>query len=109
MNQWSMVENGFGGDYPILSAQNINDGIIDLCTTKYVMEDVFQKENKRTDVKRGDVLLTIVGAIGRVAVVKDDLQALFQRSVCVIRPDRNIVIPEYLRWKYLCDSNARCQ
>ena len=75
------------GDYPILSAQNVNNGEIDLCTTKYVMDDIFQKENKRTDIRKGDVLLTIVGAIGRVAVVKDNLRALFQRSVCVIKPD----------------------
>ena len=84
------------GDYPILSAQNVNNGEIDLCTTKYVMDDIFQKENKRTDIRKGDVLLTIVGAIGRVAVVKDNLRALFQRSVCVIKPDKNVIIPEYL-------------
>lgn len=84
------------GQYPILSAQNVNNGKIDLYTTKYVMSDIFQKENKRTDVCKGDVLLTIVGAIGRVAVVKDNLQALFQRSVCVIKPNKNAIIPEYL-------------
>ena len=84
------------GDYPILSAQNVNKGKIDLCTTKYVMGDIFQKENNRTHVCKGDVLLTTVGAIGRVAVVKDNLRALFQRSVCVIKPDKNVIIPEYL-------------
>lgn len=84
------------GAYPILSAQNINNGVIDLNTTKYVAEDVFQKENKRTDVEKGDILLTIVGAIDRVAVVKDDLKALFQRSICIIKLDKSRVIPEYL-------------
>ena len=84
------------GDYPILSAQNVNNGKIDLYTTKYVMGDVFQKENNRTNVCKGDVLLTIVGAIGRVAVVKDNLQALFQRSVCVIKPNKNVIISQYL-------------
>ena len=56
------------GRYPILSAQNINNGIISLDTNRWVDKDIFDRENNRTDVQKGDVLLTIVGAIGRTAV-----------------------------------------
>ena len=70
---------------PVLSAQNINHGEIDLLTSKFVSEEVYVKENNRTNVARGDLLLTIVGAVGRTAVVKTDLRALFQRSVCVLK------------------------
>ena len=92
------------GEYPILSAQNVNNGVIDLNTSKYVSEDVYLQENKRTDVQKGDVLLTIVGAIGRVAVVDSDLKALFQRSICVIKPDNDIIVSQYLR--YILESSA---
>lgn len=84
--------------YPILSAQNINNGLIDMNASKYVDEDTFNRENKRTNVKKGDLLLTIVGAIGRVAVVENNLKALFQRSVCVIKPNNDIVTSKYLRY-----------
>ena len=84
--------------YPILSAQNINNGLIDMNASKYVDEDTFNRENKRTNVEKGDLLLTIVGAIGRVAVVENDLKALFQRSVCVIKPNNDIVTSRYLRY-----------
>ena len=86
------------GGYPILSAQNINNGIIDKNTSKFVSQEIFDIENRRTDIKEGDVLLTIVGAIGRVAVVPDGLKALFQRSICVIKPDHKKILSEYLRF-----------
>ena len=84
------------GDYPILSAQNISNRSINFETKKYVDSDTYLKENKRTDVSHGDILLTIVGAIGRVAVVDFELKALFQRSICVIKPN-----PEIIDYKYM--------
>ena len=54
---------------------------------------IFERENKRNNVEKCDVLLTIVGAIGRTAVVKDNLKALFQRSVCVIKPNVKLLNP----------------
>ena len=95
-------EVGSTGVYPILSAQNVHDNIIDYVTNKYVNEDIYIKENKRTSVENGDVLLTIVGAIGRTALVTNDLKALFQRSICVIKPKHNIINSSYL--KYVLDS-----
>ena len=87
---------GTNGAYPILSAQNINNGIIDINASKWVSREIFEIENRRTNVQKGDVLLTIVGAIGRVAVVDMDLKALFQRSVCVIKLDNSVAISRYV-------------
>ena len=87
---------GTDGAYPILSAQNINNGIIDINASKWVSREIFEIENRRTNVQKGDVLLTIVGAIGRVAVVDTDLKALFQRSVCVIKLDNSVAISRYV-------------
>lgn len=38
------------GVYPIISAQNIYDGKIDINTQKYVNEETFEAENKRTQL-----------------------------------------------------------
>ena len=90
------------GKYPIISAQNINNGYISLNTSKYVDEKTFILENKRTNVKKNDVLLTIVGAIGRVAKVSSDMEVLLQRSVCVLKPNPNILDSQFL--KYVLES-----
>ncbi|EIX9121797.1 restriction endonuclease subunit S, partial [Klebsiella pneumoniae] len=74
-----------GNGYPMLSSQNIQDGYIDIENpSRYVSEDDFEKENARTLVQKNDVLLTIVGSIGRSAVVLDHKSFVLQRSVAVI-------------------------
>lgn len=55
----------------------------------------------------GDLLLTIVGAIGRVYLVSHHLEALFQRSVCVIKPNNEIVLSEYLKYLLLSTEIQR--
>lgn len=76
-------DNGSG--YPMLSSQNIQNGLIDFNNpSRYVCEDAFIKENGRTLVKKDDILLTIVGSLGRSAVVNDNTKFALQRSVAVL-------------------------
>lgn len=76
-------DNGSG--YPMLSSQNIQNGLIDFDNpSRYVCEDDFIKENGRTLVKKDDILLTIVGSLGRSAVVNDNTKFALQRSVAVL-------------------------
>ena len=83
--------------YPILSAQNIFNGEINFDAKRYVDEETYIKENKRTNIEKGDVLLTIVATIGRIAVVKEKNKFLLQRSVCVLKPNE-LVNPYYLKF-----------
>ena len=77
-----------GVGYPMLSSQNVWEaGVIDFTSpTRYVDEADFLIENSRTTAVPGDVLLTIVGSLGRSAVVpKGAPDFVLQRSVAVIR------------------------
>ncbi|WAX97313.1 restriction endonuclease subunit S [Aminobacter sp. NyZ550] len=69
---------------PMLSARNIRDGQVVFDEYRLIEEGAFEHEHRRTRIKQGDVLLTIVGAIGRTAVVQDDTPFALQRSVAVI-------------------------
>ncbi|CAI1517557.1 Type I restriction enzyme EcoKI specificity protein [Serratia quinivorans] len=85
-------DNGSG--YPMLSSQNIQNGQIDTDNpSRFVCEDGFNKENSRTLVQEGDVLLTIVGSLGRSAVVINDVKFVLQRSVAVLSSG---LFPSYL-------------
>lgn len=76
-------DNGSG--YPMLSSQNIQNGLIDIDNpSRFVCEDGFNKENNRTLIQNGDVLLTIVGSLGRSAVVTNNAKFVLQRSVAVL-------------------------
>ena len=76
-----------GGDYLMLSSRNVFNDSINLEKVRYLSKKDYEQEDKRTSLKDLDVLLTIVGTIGRAAVFKSDLGMItLQRSVAVIRP-----------------------
>ena len=101
------VENGF----PMLSAKNIYKRKVFFDDYRLISKEDFEIENNRTNISSGDVLLTIVGAIGRGAVVNEGLDKFtLQRSVAVLKPFQ--INPKYLSYaleapklqKYLQDN-----
>ena len=86
-----------GHGVPVLSAKNVINGIIDTnSVTRWTTEEQWSIEDKKIHIQSGDVLLTIVGTIGRTAVVPNDCEKfMLQRSVCVMKP-KECVNPEFL-------------
>ncbi len=71
----------------MLSARNISDFTINFDDFRPISDVDFELEHSRTRVSSGDVLLTIVGTIGRTAVVPQKIQEFaLQRSVAVLKP-----------------------
>lgn len=90
------VENS---NYLMLSSKNIFDDEITFDSPRYLTQIDFEQENKRSKVKSGDVLLTIVGTVGRVAVVDEKMpQFTLQRSVAVLHPNKDICSSRYLMY-----------
>jgi len=86
-------DNGSG--IPLLSAANINDNSILMNEiSRWITNEEWKIENQRTNIEVGDVLLTIVGSIGRSAVVQNSNHFALQRSVAVIKPC--LINPLYL-------------
>ena len=94
---------GYATNLPMISAQNINNGIIDFTNVRFLTDSDFTLEHKRTNIQRNDVLLTIVGAVGRVAVVNTDKKFTCQRSVCILKPNCELIDSEYL--KFILESS----
>ena len=86
-------------DFIMLSSKNVFDDEINFDKPRYLTEEDFIKENRRTDVQVGDVLLTIVGTIGRCAIVENLVQRFtLQRSVAVLKPVHDLVLPRFLMY-----------
>lgn len=76
------VENGAW----LLSAKNIkNNNIIFDESDRKISYDDYHKIYKNYQLQKNDLLLSIVGTIGRTALVKDPINLAFQRSVAIIR------------------------
>jgi type I restriction enzyme, S subunit len=81
---------------PMLSARNIDRGQVLFDDYRLISESAFAPENARTRIAPGDVLLTIVGTIGRTAVVPEGSPPFsLQRSVAVLTPSANL-LPKFL-------------
>lgn len=99
----NLPKNSIDYNHPILSAQNIDSGAINFNATRFVDDEVFMKEKRRTNIEPGDVLLTIVATIGRTAIVEERCDFLLQRSVCALKP-KEIINSSFLR--YYLDSSS---
>lgn len=76
-----------GQGFYMLSARNIQNRRINFDEFRFISDKDFAIEHTRTNVQPGDVLLTIVGAIGRSTVVPSGIQQFaLQRSVAVLKP-----------------------
>ena len=101
-----------GKGIPLLSATNIHDRIIDFeQTARWITDEEWVLENERTQIELGDVLLTIVATIGRVAVVRTDQPFALQRSVATIKPKIDtLYLSYYLESPYIqtfMNANAK--
>ncbi|MGK7956603.1 MAG: restriction endonuclease subunit S [Crocosphaera sp.] len=86
-------------NYLMLSSKNVFDDHITLLNPRFLSESDFQQEDKRTNIVCGDVLLTIVGTVGRVAVVPSNLPKFtVQRSVAVLKPNQQYVESRFLMY-----------
>ena len=86
--------------YLMLSSKNIDDDFITLDSPRFLSHSDYIAENKRTTVSEGDLLMTIVGTIGRVAIVPKELNGIcLQRSVAVIKPNKEIINNRYLMYQ----------
>ena len=89
-------------DYLMLSSKNVFDDDLHYADPRYLTAEQYQQEDKRTGVVPDDVLLTIVGTIGRSAVVPTDAPRItLQRSVAVIRPNRQFIEPRFLMYSFI--------
>lgn len=84
---------------PLLSAKNISTGHLDISESESCISEVdYQSIHRNGYLKRGDILLSIVGSIGNAAVFDTSECVAFQRSVAVLRPDPTL-LPRFLYYQ----------
>lgn len=76
-----------GSGYPVISAKNVKDGVITFeNVNRFTDDEGFNKENSRTNIIRGDIIMGIIGgSIGNVAIYTHDKRVIAQRSIAIMR------------------------
>lgn len=80
---------------PLIRVNNFQDGRLELSDVMYIAPEI-EGKYRRTRLNGGEVLLTIVGSVGQVAVVPRRLAGFnVARAVAVIHPKETIA-PEWI-------------
>lgn len=85
------------GTYPYVTSKNIRNNYIDLSKISYVEESFHREVYSRCKPAVGDVLLTKDGAnTGQVVVNTIDEPFSLLSSVCLLKPEREMLSPHFL-------------
>ncbi|GAB1535357.1 hypothetical protein ADMFC3_09880 [Geovibrio sp. ADMFC3] len=85
------------GDYKYITAKNIKEYSLDLDNITYISKKDHDEIYSRCDVKYRDVLYIKDGATtGRACINTLNEEYSLLSSVCVLRPDENKLLPEFL-------------
>jgi type I restriction enzyme S subunit len=97
------VEKGI----PLLSAKDIYNGKVNIPDDcRRISHEDYNSIHRKYELKEGDILLTIVGTIGRTAIITDNSNTYtFQRSVGIIR----MVKDYYSKYIFYYISSSRYQ
>ena len=86
------------GNYLLLSCKNIKGGSLSIGSSeRHINKETFDKLRKRTQLAKGDILISSVGTIGETLMLNTEpTNYEFQRSVAMIKPDTKIVSSAYV-------------
>lgn len=62
----------------------------DFSSTKFIASSVFEKENKKIKLEKGDILMTRIGDIGTARLIDWDVKASFYVSLALIKKTEKI-------------------
>lgn len=113
----SLIKDGTHGTHPrqkdgipLISAKDVHDGRITISSdTSRISREEYETIHRTYEIKEDDLLISLVGSIGRCALVTRD-HGIFsaQRSVGILRSNRSRVDPKYL-YHATCDNQFQQQ
>ena len=92
-------------DYVLITSKNIVNGDIDYTSINYICEEDYNNINKRSFVEDGDIIMAMIGTIGKPIIVKRKGVNFCIKNVALIKFGKSVeVINTYIQ--YLLDNTS---
>ena len=80
---------------PYITSKNIKKGKIDFGNVNYISEEDYQTISKNRPIKEGDILISMIGTLGEIAVVKLEDGKFYGQNMFLIRLNKEKVYDRY--------------
>lgn len=90
--------------YPYIRTPNIGRGRLDFNNVRRVSEEAYFGWTKRAVPVSGDLILAREAPVGNVAIVPEGEKVCLGQRTVLLRPNRNLVDPEYLNYLLIGDE-----
>ena len=112
MSKWDMIRLGDVCDvrdgthdspkyvldgYPLVTSKNITNGYLDLSDVNYIAKKDFDEINKRSKVDVGDIIMPMIGTIGKPIIVNEIVTPFAIKNVALIKFPENTVFNRYVK------------
>lgn len=86
----------FSNDFkiPYITGKNIKNGEIDFDNVKYISEEDYVSFNKNRSIIKDDILISMIGTIGEIGVVKEN-NKFYGQNLYLLRLNPNIILTRY--------------
>ena len=83
---------------PFITISNIDttNNTIDFSNSMFVPESYYDSLHDIRKAVSGDILYSVVGTFGVPVLIRREKKFVFQRHIAILRPNKNVVLPEYL-------------
>jgi type I restriction enzyme S subunit len=92
-------KNEHNSGYYFISVKDLVGGDIVYENARQITKSDFEETHRRTNLEKGDILMSNAGTIGRLAITKDLLETrrtTFQKSVAIIKPNKELILSYFL-------------
>ncbi len=100
-----VTDNDEGFGYPLIRTPNVGKGMLLLENVHRVSKDVYDRRNRRAKPQTGDLILAREAPAGNVALIREGQEVCLGQRTVLIRPNKNLVVPEFLTYYLLAPYN----
>lgn len=78
---------------PYITGKNLKNGKVSMKNIKYISYDDFKEMTKNRKIKKGDILISMIGTIGEIAIV--DNPEFYGQNIYLLRLDKKIILNDF--------------